>query len=700
MFYQAVEDLLDVLPPFFKAGLEQHERCIMLASPHVGAERLSAALRSGIPDYERHVASGALEFLDVTQAYGDVDHFDRARTIALWKRKLADALDAGFAGVRGCGDEAWLDSRNWESFAEYEAELDNVIHGQPLLFLCAYPIDDRRAADVFEIARRHDTVIARLGQRWQVLEDASRGESRLALEAQRAQLQHELLQRQHQLDVAQAKAAEASAERAALEREVRTARDRFTTVIATSPLMVAIKRRQDDRFVEVNDAFVRKLGYARGDVLGRTSADIGMWLDPAERDEANGIIAAQDRLDGFEMAAQARDGRRLDLVTYVQPMQLEGETCLLAMWYDQTGSKNVERELVEQQWRFAEAERLSRTGSWQMTAGRMTWSEELYRLHGQAPGSFTPSLEAWLTLVHPADRTRFRVALDSAMSDLRFYDVEHRVALPDGGVRHFRSVGYCARARGDAPARAVGYTTDITELRETMEQLRATSRKLVDLQEVGQRRLATEIHDRIGQLLTATAMNLETIRSRIPAADAHTHHRLDDSIRLVQRATESVVNILGDLRPSALEELGFVPAVARYATTFQRRTGVETSFHADDSLRVPPEWATPLFRIVQEGLMNVAKHAGARHAAVRLSSTAEQLVVRIEDDGIGIGVAGAPGEASSGLGLVTTRERVAALGGTFGVGAREGGGTRLEVRLPLGDEYPAMRRRSGMSGNS
>src|SRR4051794_33319999 len=171
IFYDSVENLLDLLPSYFRAGLEQNERCFALATPEVSAERLEAALRPTIADYDALVASGAIQVIASSEIYGEPGQFDRARAVALWRDKIniADTLAAGYAGLRGFGDDAWLESRHWDSFSEYEADVDSVVHDEPILLLCAYPIDDRRAGDVFTVARNHDIVIFRQEQAWRVL---------------------------------------------------------------------------------------------------------------------------------------------------------------------------------------------------------------------------------------------------------------------------------------------------------------------------------------------------------------------------------------------------------------------------------------------------------------------------------------------------------------------------------------------------
>jgi len=692
IFYDSPEDLLSLLPAYLVAGIEQKEKCFVVASRELGMDRVVEALRRGVPDYDAHLASGALMLLHGEELYGPPGKFDRRIAIETWRRLIAEALAGGYGGVRGFGDETWLESHDWESFSEYEADIETALHAEPAMILCGYPIDHRTAKDLFAVARTHDVVLARLKQRWHVLESPHDDESRLLLQTQRARLQRDVLQKERELESARSKLADSNSERLRLEQALKTLQDRFNAALATTPVGVVIKRIRDDRIIEVNDAFLRKLGYQRDEVLGRTAIELAMWSEAVRLEIAERMRDLDWRVDGLEVTAATRDGRSLDLVLYTQPLEVGGDACVLITLYDQTASKRIERQLVDQQWLFAEAERLSRAGSWQCADGKLTWSPELYRLHGVTPESLEPSFDAWTALVHPADRKRFRDAIDNAMREMKSFEVEHRIVLADGAIRVLRSVGYCGRRRDDDDFRVVGYSSDITDLSETMEQLRATSRKLVDLQEESQRRLATAIHDRIGQLLTAISMNLETMRSRL-GGDRSLGHRLDDSIRLVRMATDAVVNILGDLRPAGLEELGLIPVLERFCTNFSKRTAIDTTLDVDvDAGSIPAEWSTPVFRIVQEGLMNVAKHAGgARHASVRMSVEGQQPELSIEDDGVGIGLGQSSGTPSSGLGLVTTRERVAALGGSFTIGPREGGGTRLLIRLPLEERGEASR---------
>lgn len=699
IFFDSPDDLLSLLPSYFIAGLEQDEMCFAIASPELGLDRVREALRRGIPDFDAHLASGAFRLVDGRELFGSPVRFDRLRAFEIWKRLITDGVAAGYAGVRGFGEQTWLESGDWEAFSTYEADIEGVLQSEPALILCGYPIDSRSAKELFAVASTHDVVLARLKQRWHVLESANDDESRLLLQTQRARLQRDLLRKERDIEGARAKLADADAERLRLDQALKTLQDRFDAALATTPVGLVIKRIRDDRIIEVNDAFLRKLGYPRHEVVGGTAVELGMWDAAVARYVRERQRAMEWRVDGLEVTARARDGRLLDVVLYTQPLEIEGELCLLITVYDQTASKDIERELVEQQWLYSEAERLARTGSWQWSGGTLTWSAELYRLHGLSPGHFELSFDAWTALVHPADRKRFRDAIDSAMRDMKSFEVQHRIVLPDGASRVLRSNGYCARrGDGDADFRVVGYSTDITELSETMDELRATSRKLVDLQELSRRQLATDIHDRIGQLLTAISMNLETMRPRV-GADRNLQGRLEDSIRLVQMATDAVVNILGDLRPVALEELGLVPALQRFCANFSKRAGIEASLDLDiDGASLKAEWSTPIFRIVQEGLMNAAKHAGARHVRVRFFIDRGDLAIAIEDDGVGIGSAQSTGAPSSGLGLVTTRERVAALGGTFSIEPREGGGTKLSIRLPLGGPPAEAARGSSVSG--
>jgi two-component system sensor histidine kinase UhpB len=233
---------------------------------------------------------------------------------------------------------------------------------------------------------------------------------------------------------------------------------------------------------------------------------------------------------------------------------------------------------------------------------------------------------------------------------------------------------------------------DITEHKQTeqalrcsAQQLTALSRRLVEVQEAERRQLSRELHDRVGQNLTALSINLDILRTTLPADENVDHRaRLNDSSELLESTVDSIENVMAELRPPMLDDYGLLPALHWYAKDFSKRTGVEVIVLGNDGPeRLPPETEIALFRIAQEALTNVAKHAGASRVEIVLDHCGSRCVMTVSDDGSGI-EAGPERDAAQrpGLGMVTMRERAQAIGGRFCVRSVPGGGTQIAISIP------------------
>jgi NO-binding membrane sensor protein with MHYT domain/two-component sensor histidine kinase len=211
---------------------------------------------------------------------------------------------------------------------------------------------------------------------------------------------------------------------------------------------------------------------------------------------------------------------------------------------------------------------------------------------------------------------------------------------------------------------------------ERTAQLQELSRRLVDLQESERRELARELHDRIGQNLTALAINLDLLQMQ-PASrtDPVIRERLEDSGHVLQSTFATIENVLADLRPPLLEESGLVPALSLYSSRFAARTSIAVAVQGDENLRLPPRVELAFFRVAQEALNNTARHARAAHVLIDLHDVEGNVALVIADDGVGFD----PPAAGRGLGLATMRERSQAVGAFFEIDAQPGSGTVITV---------------------
>lgn len=220
-------------------------------------------------------------------------------------------------------------------------------------------------------------------------------------------------------------------------------------------------------------------------------------------------------------------------------------------------------------------------------------------------------------------------------------------------------------------------------LQRSAHRLRELSRRLVEVQEDERRRLAEELHDRVGQSLTALNINLDVIAGQLPAdVLAKVGPRLADARQLVETAIENTRQVMTELHPAVLD-YGLLAALHWFGESFSRRTGIEMSIVGRDPVpALAPALADVLFRIAQEALTNVAKYARATRVQVAIETIADKVRLTVEDDGCGFDARNATQRGvDKGWGIMLMRERAAAVGGSLKVESAADEGTRVIVEV-------------------
>lgn len=254
------------------------------------------------------------------------------------------------------------------------------------------------------------------------------------------------------------------------------------------------------------------------------------------------------------------------------------------------------------------------------------------------------------------------------------------------------------RAYDDLELRVEQRTVELSKVNETLraeviEHKKSEAarghllRQLVTAQEEERRRISRELHDQMGQHLAALMLGLKNLSiSCGNGASPHkkSFHRLQE---LTEQLMEKTHHLAWELRPAALDDLGLQTALSHYVEKWSERSGITTDFHTHglDKHRLPPPIETAVYRIVQEALSNVLKHAGANRVSVILEHRRNQLLTIVEDDGLGFDVEAvrfAPGEGR-GLGLLGIQERVALIGGNLNIESHPRAGTTLVTRIPV-----------------
>src|ERR1700682_6386366 len=199
LFQETKEDLLDALVPYFKVGLENRELCIWVISDPLTKEEARDALRQSIPDIEKYVQDESMQIVKGREWYMSGGDLDLGKVARVWNDKLEGALARGYCGLRLSGDTAWLDSKHWKKFAEYENEINHFMTGKPTLALCTYPLRRSSAEEILDVTRTHQFAIARRNGGWEVVETSELKQAKAEIKRLNDELGQRVVQRTQQL---------------------------------------------------------------------------------------------------------------------------------------------------------------------------------------------------------------------------------------------------------------------------------------------------------------------------------------------------------------------------------------------------------------------------------------------------------------------------------------------------------------------
>ena len=174
LFYETKDDLIDILVPYFKAGLQNNEFCMWITCDPLSEQQAKRTMEEAVPNFDEHLDKGQIEILAHTDWYLEQGVFDALRVFEQWMDKLDEALTNGYAGIRVSGNSAWLDQRTWPNFIEYEHALNDTIAKYQMLVVCAYRLDGCKPSKLIDSANNHQLALMKQDGRWTLVKNAER----------------------------------------------------------------------------------------------------------------------------------------------------------------------------------------------------------------------------------------------------------------------------------------------------------------------------------------------------------------------------------------------------------------------------------------------------------------------------------------------------------------------------------------------
>lgn len=319
-------------------------------------------------------------------------------------------------------------------------------------------------------------------------------------------------------------------------------------------------------------------------------------------------------------------------------------------------------------------------------------SENVSHQLGFEPRDFEENPSFWTDRIHPDDKSCFSSEL-GRIFESRIHTVEYRFQDKFQSYRRLFDQWTVIRDASGQPIQIMGACVDITHQKITEEKLSAYAGRLkllssrrMKAQETERRRIARALHDDVGQALVAVKMNLQAMEELPEAAAIPMVQPLSESAEIVEKIINQIRDLSRDLHPTMLDDLGLAAALRWQVDRHAQRAGIASNFIADPSLaRNEPAVEISCFRVAQEALTNIVKHAKARRVSVELRRRGMRLEMTIRDDGVGFDVEAAWKKVSEGesFGLLSMEERVSAAGGRIEIRSVPGSGTEVRAEFPL-----------------
>lgn len=465
--------------------------------------------------------------------------------------------------------------------------------------------------------------------------------------------------------------------------------NRFRALMDDAPGMAFWLSSVDRRRLEYVSPTIETLWGLPPQELYADPSAIREAVHPDDREvaaEARRAIGRGETVD-VEYRTVPRPGEVRWVRSLAYPIRTDGTvTGVAGVFQDVTGRKRATEQLEERERLLSRAADLGNLGYWTAfpETGGLNWSEEVYRIFGVDPEDFDVTYERFLAAVHPEDRAAQRAADEALFAGRASLDMRNRIVRPDGEIRYVHEQASANLETHAADGHVLGIVQDVTpqvrleeELRRSRDMLRRWAGRQTAARERERIDLAREIHDELGQLLTAVKLRLSR---ELTDPSVERTERARETAGLIDECIGTVRNLANRLRPPALDQLGLVDALAEHVRRFGDDADLDVDFHVElERVPLDDEEQTHLFRIVQEALTNVARHARADSVRVEIAAENGDVCLQVADDGVGIE---ADAETSAGNGLTGMRERAILLGGEIAFERRQPRGTAVRVRVP------------------
>ena len=699
-FYQTQEDLIDILVPYFKAGLENNEFCLWVTSEPLSEKEAKKVMIKAMPNFDRYLKKEQIEIVPYSEWYLKDGTFNLQRVLGAWIDKLNQALTKGYDGMRATGNTAWLEKRDWRNLAHYEKEVNRVIGKYRMIAICTHALNRCGPFELIDVVHNHQFALIRREGEWELMESSEHKQMEEVLQKST----YDLGERVKELTCLYGISDLVQKPGISLEAILQGTVNLMYLAWQNPEISCAQITLKDQTFKTTNFKKTKRGQTAdiivHGNRVGilevcyleeRPTTNEGPFL----KEERSLIDDIAERLGKIIERKQVEEA--LQKAHHELEVRVKERTAELAKANEELRSEATERKKAEKALRE---------------------SEETYRMLFESANDVLVYVDKYGNIVDINKRAedilgykpddvkgknfvKFGVLKLQNMSKVAklFRDSISGKRTPDllelqikdrnGKLLSMEASSRVIERNGKIVG-TIAILRDITERKKVEEKIDAYQKRLRSLmseltltEERHRRRIATELHDSIGQLLALCQIKLGQLEKVIASPNSRPLlKKIGDSIEEIIRYTRSLTH---QLSPFILYELGLGAALEWLAEFIYEQQGIQINLAVDSQANpVNEELRIFLFRAVQELLTNVTKHAKTDRAEVSLCRENESIRITIEDVGVGFNTAilDTPSGKDIGFGLFSIRERLRYFEGELSIQSEPGQGTQVTLTVP------------------
>lgn len=477
-------------------------------------------------------------------------------------------------------------------------------------------------------------------------------------------------------------------ERKRAEDEIRKQKEILQKIFDNAPIGINFFA-EDGRLLLANRMWEQMYGWTVKE-LEEEDADIFIEAVPYPGDTQRARdFVAEASGEWSDFYLRKKDGSRMSVSGAVVLMS---DGMRVGFSQDVTERRKTEEELRESKKELNDAQRLAKVGSWvwDIESDSVTWSEQLYRANGIDPSKPAPSYTQLRSYYTPESAERLRTAVERAVQTGTPFELELEVIRPNGLKAWTASRGEALRDKTGKIVKLRGTVQDITERKRaeaeliaSKEQLRALTASLSKAKEEEGIRIARELHDELGAVLSSLKWSLAMLdKDYEQNSEGESRAKITEMVGMIDETINTVRRISSELRPGVLDDLGLIAAIEWHAQQFQSNTGIVCRFESLlENVALSREQSTAVFRIFQETMTNVLRHSQATRVNILVEEDEGDFILEVTDNGRGITEQEKLGTHS--LGLLGMRERAHSFGGKVEINSTPGKRTTVIVRVPL-----------------